>query len=302
MVQHTIRIATRRSRLALWQAEHVKHLIENHLSNANCELVPMDTSGDLTLDRPLRNEGGKGLFLKELEKALLDNRADLAVHSMKDVPIRLASGFGVQTIGVRGSAHDVLVSGSAIHQLPKDATIGTSSIRRQALLAHVFKRSHTVEVRGNVETRLRKLDEGQMDALVLAAAGLERLGLEKRACSILPKDVFVPAPGQGILAVEVLDDHEEIRELLAKLTENEVEQAACAERLVAEIVGADCAGAFGAHCEKVNGGYRLAAIVLSESGDQAIQTSIEHHDAPSAARIVGQRLLKHGANELLAES
>ena len=301
MVQQTIRIATRRSRLALWQAEHVKHLIENHLPDANCELVPMDTSGDLTPDRPLRNEGGKGLFLKELEKALLDNRADLAVHSMKDVPIQLASGFRVQTIGVRGSAHDVLVSDSAIHELPKEATIGTSSIRRRALLAHVFKRSKTVEVRGNVETRLRKLDEGQMDGLVLAAAGLERLDLEGRVRSVLPRDVFVPAAGQGILAAELLEDHDELRALLTTLSESDVEQAARAERSVAEIVGADCAGAFGAHCEKIRSGYRLSAIVLSESGDHAIQTLVEHEDALNAAEIVGQRLLKQGAAELLAE-
>ena len=302
MVQQTIRIATRRSRLALWQAEHVKHLIESRVSDVNCVLLPMDTSGDLRHGRPLRNEGGKGLFLKELERALLDDQADLAVHSMKDVPIHLEAGFGVQTIGKRGSVHDVLISSSAIHQLPKDATIGTSSIRRQALLAYVYKRSKTVEVRGNVETRLRKLDEGQMDGLVLAAAGLERLGLEARVRSVLPRDVFVPAAGQGILAAELLEDRDELRALLTKLSESDVEQAACAERSVAEIVGADCAGAFGAHCEKIMSGYRLSAIVLSESGDRAIQTVIEHEDALSAAEIVGQRLLKHGAAELLAES
>lgn len=302
MTGRTIRIATRRSRLAVWQAEHVKRLIENHMSDVNCELVPMDTTGDLTRERPLRSVGGKGLFLKELENALLDDRADLAVHSMKDVPIHLETGFSVQSIGKRGSAHDVLVSNSAIHELPTAATIGTSSSRRRALLAHVYKRSKTVEVRGNVETRLRKLDEGQMDGLVLAAAGLERLGLKERICSVLPKDVFVPAAGQGVLAAEFLNDREEICALLEALRERDVEQAARAERFVAESVGADCFGAFGAHCEKVKNGYRLSAIVLAESGEQAIQAVIEHSDALRAAETVGQRLLRHGAVELLSPS
>ncbi|MCY4128523.1 MAG: hydroxymethylbilane synthase [Gammaproteobacteria bacterium] len=300
MTRRTIRIATRRSRLAIWQAENVKRLIENHAPDADCELVPMDTTGDQTQERPIRNVGGKGLFLKELENALLDERADLAVHSMKDVPIHLETEFSVQSIDKRGSAHDVLVSNSAIHQMPADATIGTSSGRRRALLVHVYKRYKTVEVRGNVETRLRKLDEGEMDGLVLAAAGLERLGLEERICSVLPKDVFVPAAGQGVLAAEFLKDRAEICELLEALREDDVEHAARAERLVAEIVDADCAGAFGAHCEKVKNGYRLSAIVLSESGEHAIQTVIEHGDSLRAAEIVGQRLLNQGAADLLS--
>ena len=260
----------------------------------------MDTTGDLTRERPLRNEGGKGLFLKELEKALIEKRADVAVHSMKDVPVRLESEFAIQTIGKRGSAHDVLVSSCAIHQLPMEAVIGTASNRRKALLAHVFKRRNTLEVRGNVETRLRKLDEGQVDGLVLAAAGLERLGLEQRVSTVLPEDIFVPAAGQGILALEVLKEHEELRTLLAKLRDTVVEQAATAERFVAESVGADCAGAFGAHCVKVKHGYRMSAIALAESGEHAIQSTIEHQDAMPAAETVSNRLLKHGAAELLA--
>lgn len=302
MTGRTIRIATRRSRLAMWQAEYVKRLIKNQVSDANCELVPMDTTGDLTREQPLRSVGGKGLFLKELEKALLDDRADLAVHSMKDVPIHLESEFSLNSIGKRGSVHDVLVSSSSIHHLSPEATIGTSSSRRRALLAHVYKRNRTIEVRGNVETRLKKLDEGQMDGLVLAAAGLERLGLEERVCSVLPKDVFIPAAGQGILAVEYLEERSEICELITGLKESDVEAAARAERFVAEIVGADCAGAFGAHCERVKNGYRVSAIVLSESGDQALQTVFEHEDVLSAAETVGQRLLRHGAAVLLSPS
>ena len=286
----------------MWQAKHVKHLIESHDSKLNCELVPMDTSGDLSQAGALRNEGGKGLFLKELENALIENRADLAVHSMKDVPIRLETGLSVRTIGSRGSAHDVLVSKFTIQEMPKDVTIGTSSNRRRALLAHVYKRTKTALVRGNVETRLKKLDEGQVDGLVLAAAGLERLGLEDRVCSVLPKDVFVPAVGQGALAVEYLNDREEIPPLVAELTDSEVEQAVSAERIVADNVGADCAGAFGAYCEKVNDGFRLSAITLSESGERAIKSVIEHTSAHHAAEIVAQRLLKLGAAELLSET
>ena len=286
----------------MWQAEHVKHLLEHRSSETNCELVPMDTSGDLNQDRSLRNIGGKGLFLKELEKALLDDQADVAVHSMKDVPIQLDSGFSVQSIGNRGPAQDVLVGNTAIHQMSPEATIGTSSSRRRALLAHVYKRHSTVEVRGNVETRLRKLDEGEVEGLVLAAAGLERLGLEERVCAVLPKDVFIPAAGQGVLAVEYRKDQNEIRTLLEALIERDVEQAATSERYVAEFVGADCTGAFGAYCERYRDGFRLSAIVLSETGDRAIQSVTEHNDAFRAAELVGERLLKQGARELLLES
>ena len=302
MPQRPIRIATRRSRLAVWQAEHVKRLLEHLSSEMSCDLVPMDTSGDLRQDRPLRSMGGKGLFLKELEKALLDDRADVAVHSMKDVPIQLDSGFSVQTIGDRGPANDVFVGDFTIHQMPPEATIGTSSSRRRALLSHVYKRHKTVEVRGNVETRLRKLDERQVDGLVLAAAGLKRLGLEERMCSVLPKDVFIPAAGQGVLAVEYLKDQDELRALLEAHMDLELERAVAAERFVAEIVGADCAGAFGAHCERIQGKFRLSAIVLSESGDQAIQSVTEDNDALRAAEVVGERLLKQGASELLHET
>ncbi len=302
MPQRTIRIATRRSRLAMWQAEHVKRLLERDSSETSCELVPMDTSGDLTQDRPLRRMGGKGLFLKELEKALIDDQADVAVHSMKDVPIQLESAFRLQTIGERGPAHDVLVGYSAVHEMPPEVTIGTSSSRRRALLAHVYKRRRTNEIRGNVETRLRKLDEGQVEGLVLAAAGLKRLGLAERVCAVLPKDVFIPAAGQGVLAVEYLKDQDQIRTLLEAQINRDVEQAAAAERAVAEFVGADCTGAFGAYCERLQDGFRLSAIALSESGDHAIQATTEDSDAFRAAEVVGERLLKQGARELLHET
>ena len=299
MAQQTIRIATRRSRLAMWQANHVKRLIENRNPGMNCELLPMSTSGDVLVDRTLQSEGGKGLFLKELEQALVDNQADLAVHSMKDVPIHLEVGLTLKSIGERGSAQDVFVSNFEIYELPVGSKIGTSSSRRRALLAHVYKRSEIVPIRGNVETRLRKLDEGEVDGLVLAAAGLERLELEKRVRSILPKNVFVPAVGQGVLAAEFRDDRKDILALLSELSDPDVETTSRAERLVAEIVGADCAGAFGVHCEKVDLVYKLTAIALSDSGERAIQTEIEHKDARAAAEEAGQRLLKLGAAILL---
>ena len=286
----------------MWQAEHVKRLLERESSETSCELVPMDTTGDLTQDRPLRRMGGKGLFLKELEKALIDNQADVAVHSMKDVPIQLESAFSLQTIGERGPAHDVLVGYSTVHEMPPEATIGTSSSRRRALLAHVYKRRRTNEIRGNVETRLRKLDEGQVEGLVLAAAGLKRLGLEERMCAVLPKDVFIPATGQGVLAVEYLKDQDQIRSMLEAQINRDVEQAAAAERAVAEFVGADCTGAFGAYCERLQDGFRLSAIALSESGDHAIQATTEDSDAVRAAEVVGERLLQLGARELLRET
>ena len=197
-------IATRRSRLALWQAEHIAARLRELHKGLQVELLPMSTRGDELIDRRLDQAGGKGLFVKELENAMSDGRADLAVHSMKDVPAELPAGFVLAAMTTREDPRDAFVSGrfSSISNMPKGGTVGTSSLRRQA---QVVERHPGLEVRllrGNVDTRLAKLDRGEYDAVVLAAAGLKRLGLEKRITAYLGADEMLPAPGQGALGIE----------------------------------------------------------------------------------------------------
>ncbi len=298
--QHIIRIATRRSPLALRQANYVKQLIETADPLTRCELLPMTTTGDTSSEASLRREGNKGLFLKELETALIEGHADVAVHSMKDVPLRLHSDLVVQSIGLRGAAHDVFVSDMSLNELPPDAKIGTSSGRRRALLLHIFKRRTFLAVRGNVQTRLKMLAEGQVDGLVLAAAGLQRLGLERPRRFALPTDEFVPAPCQGILAAEWHQKRTDIKRRIDCLTDADVQTSTSVERSIAEAIGADCATAFGAYCERVGDRYRVIAAALSATGDQAIYAKSIGADATTVADTVGERLLKEGAVTLLS--
>lgn len=288
--------------MAVWQAEHVKQLLESQQAELACELVPMTTTGDIAQNQPIRDQGGKGVFLKELEAALVEGQADIAVHSMKDVPIHLGREFAVQSIGTRGSVEDALVCAHSLHDMPNEAKFGTSSTRRAALFRHLFNRSHTVAVRGNVQTRLRKLDDGTVDGLILAAAGLERLELASRIQMRLPRDLFIPAVGQGVLAVEFMRERDPIVELLVGQQVEWVERAVEAERLVAARIGADCAAAFGAHCEYLNGAFVLNAIVLTASGEHAIAARTEGKDALEAAETIAARLLRLGAKDLLGQA
>ena len=283
----------------MWQAEHVKQLIEELDTHATCELVPMTTSGDILLDSSRQSQGGKGLFIKDLERALVDDHADIAVHSMKDVPIHLEPNMALQSVGERADVHDVLVSDQKLDALPAHTTIGTSSNRRRALLAHIYKRTTTIPVRGNVQTRLRKLDDGEVDALVLAEAGLSRLGLHDRKRTFLPKEAFVPAVGQGVLAVEYRNDRHDLKQTLGSVHVHAVEEAVRAERLVAELLEADCAAAFGALCEMTRDHYTVRAVVLAESGEHAIYARSTNTDALIAAERVAGYLLKQGAETLL---
>ena len=299
MPTQTIRIATRRSPLAIWQAEYVKNLLCETHGDLECTLVPLQTRGDERLEEPLSKAGGKGLFLKELEVALLDQDADLAVHSMKDVPVTQPEGLKVHTIGQRGSAHDVWISTSELMNFPENGRVGTSSSRRKALFSHTFKRGQFVDIRGNVQTRLKKLGDGEVDALVLAEAGLSRLALEPRVRIRLPLDVFVPAAGQGALAVEYLDERREISNRLQPLIDDSVELAVLAERNVVIMLNADCSLPFGAHCERVNDRYALMAVALSIEGDHAIYAKMENSDWKAASEAVASRLDKLGASRLL---
>ena len=234
-------IATRESRLALWQAEHVKTLLESTLG-WQVELLGMTTLGDQILDRSLSKVGGKGLFVKELEVALSEGRADIAVHSLKDVPMDLPEGFALACVLAREDPHDAFVSNhfAALADLPFGAVVGTSSLRRLVLLKALRPDLKIEPLRGNLDTRLRKLDEGQYDAIVLAAAGLKRLGLESRIRSTFATTDMLPAAGQGALGIEVCADRVDLREALGALADLPTWLAVTAERTVSRAMGGSC--------------------------------------------------------------
>jgi hydroxymethylbilane synthase len=234
-------IATRESRLALWQAEHVKALLEARLG-WHVELLGMTTLGDQILDRSLSKVGGKGLFVKELETALLDGRADIAVHSLKDVPMDLPPGFALACVLEREDPRDALVSNdfSSLDELPPGAVVGTSSLRRLVLLKNLRPDLKIEPLRGNLDTRLRKLDEGQYQAIVLAAAGLKRLGLASRIRQAFEPGQMLPAAGQGALGIEVRADRQDLLAALAGLAHMPTWLAVTAERTVSRAMGGSC--------------------------------------------------------------
>lgn len=234
-------IATRESRLALWQAEHVKTLLEERLG-WQVELLGMTTLGDQILDRSLSKVGGKGLFVKELETALLDGRADIAVHSLKDVPMDLPDGFALACVLAREDPRDALVSNdfSSLDELPPGAVVGTSSLRRLVLLKNLRPDLRIEPLRGNLDTRLRKLDEGHYQAIVLAAAGLKRLGLSSRIRQAFEPEQMLPAAGQGALGIEVRADRQDLIVALATLAHQPTWLAVTAERTVSRAMGGSC--------------------------------------------------------------
>lgn len=235
-------IATRESRLALWQAHHVRDLLRALYPSCQVELLGMTTTGDQVLDRSLNEIGGKGLFTKELEVALADGRADLAVHSLKDVPMSLPEGFALAAVLRREDPRDAFVSPryAGIDDLPQGARIGTSSLRREAQLRERRPDLQIVPLRGNLDTRLGKLDRGEYDGIVLAAAGLKRLGLASRIREILPPQVSLPAPGQGALGIEVLSARTDVRHWLAPLVDRKTWIEVTAERSVSRALGGSC--------------------------------------------------------------
>lgn len=233
-------IATRESRLALWQAEHVQSLLQG--MGHTVQLLGMTTQGDQILDRALSKVGGKGLFVKELEVALEEGRADLAVHSLKDVPMELPAGFELACVMEREDPRDAWVSGryASIEELPQGAVVGTSSLRRVALLRALRPDLQIKELRGNLDTRLRKLDEGQYDGIILAAAGLKRLGLASRIRAIFEPEQMLPAAGQGALGIEVRADRVDVAQALGTLAHSPTWRAVAAERAVSRVMGGSC--------------------------------------------------------------
>jgi hydroxymethylbilane synthase len=290
-------IASRGSQLALWQARWVQSQLAALGRDSVIEIVK--TTGDKITDVPLAKVGGKGLFTKEIEEALLDGRADLAVHSLKDLPTELPAGLALAAVPEREDPHDAIV-GKRLDELPQGARVGTSSLRRAAQLRHLRPDLSLESVRGNLDTRLRKLDEGHYDAVVLAAAGLKRLGWAKRIAEILPSSVMCPAVGQGALAIET---RVEGNGLLASaaLDHPETHQSVTAERGLLAALGGGCQVPIGAHAKVQDGRLNLVALVASPDGSEIVRGEIEGAvaAAESLGRDLGADLLARGARRIL---
>ena len=296
-------IATRRSRLAMWQAEHIRQKLEALHKGLQVELLPLSTRGDELLDRRLDDAGGKGLFVKELETALAEARADLAVHSMKDVPAELPPGFSIAAIPAREDPRDVLVSKrfASLAEMPAGGTIGTSSLRRSAQIVERYPALDIRLLRGNVDTRLAKLDRGDYDAIVLAVAGLKRLGLEARATARLSADEMLPAPGQGALGIECLAAREEVVALLAPLADGSTTACVLAERAVSRALGGNCSLPLAAFAQANMDNMRLRALVASADGRRVVRCELEGDIADPLAlgERAAQELRRQGASEIL---
>ena len=298
-----VRIATRESRLAITQTEMVRTALAAAHPGLEVEIVGMTTRGDRILDRPLAQVGGKGLFVKELEVALDEGRADIAVHSMKDVPMELPAQFALATFGARELPLDALVSNrhARLADLPPGSIVGTSSLRRECQLRHAHPRLEFRPLRGNVNTRLAKLDAGQYDAIVLAAAGLRRLGLEARIRDTIPESVSLPAIGQGILAIEFPADRGDLAALLQPLEHAEVAAAARAERAVGLVVEGSCEVPVGAYARVDAGGLAIEGFIGLPDGTRLVRERLHGPAAEAAAlgRALGERLLAAGGREIL---
>jgi len=297
-------IATRRSRLALWQAEHIAARLRKLHQGLQVELLPLSTRGDELIDRRLDEAGGKGLFVKELENAMADGRAQLAVHSMKDMPAELPPGFELAAITAREDPRDAFVSlkYKTFGEMPGGATVGTSSLRRQSQVVERHPGLEVLLLRGNVETRLAKLDRGEYDAIVLATAGLTRLGLEARITAHLGADEMLPAPGQGALGIECRSDEREVIALLMLLADPATSACVRAERAVSRALGGSCTLPLAAYAIRVQGNrLRLRALVASADGKRVVRQELEGAaaDPEALGNRVAEDLRRQGAAEIL---
>lgn len=300
-----VRIATRKSPLALWQANYVKAELEKNYPGLQVELLPMSTRGDKILDSPLAKVGGKGLFVKELEEALLRNEADLAVHSMKDVPVEFPDGLCLATICQREDPRDAFVSNhfASIDALPSGARVGTSSLRRQCQLRARRPDLQVLDLRGNVNSRLAKLDAGDYDAILLAAAGLKRLGLEARITALLECGESLPANGQGAVGIECRSTDTELLTLLSRLEDKSTRQRVMAERAMNRSLQGGCQVPIGAYAELQGDELWLRGLVGSIDGQRILRAEIRGpaSDAEALGVKVAGALLAQGADKLLAE-
>jgi hydroxymethylbilane synthase len=300
----TVRIATRKSKLALWQAEHIQQRLEELHPGLTVELVPMSTKGDVILDTPLAKIGGKGLFVKELEVAMLEGRADIAVHSMKDLPVEFPDGLELHTICEREDPRDAFVSGkyNNLDEMPEGAVVGTCSLRRRCQVMEQFPHLVIKDLRGNVQTRLRKLDDGEFDAIILAASGLIRLELGDRITSFIPVEQSLPANGQGALGIECRSDDDAMKQLLQPLQCQETRIRVLAERAMNRRLEGGCQVPIGAYAELKGDSVYLRGLVGDPDGKQVLRDEIEGpaNDAEALGTELAERLLKKGAGDILS--
>jgi hydroxymethylbilane synthase len=298
-----LRIATRRSKLALWQAEHVAALLRDAHPGLPVELVPMSTQGDRVLDRALAEVGGKGLFVKELEVAMLEGRADIAVHSMKDVPSELPSGFCIAAVLPRANPLDAFISRryASFKELPHGARVGTSSPRRQAQLRRARPDLQLELLRGNVDTRLRRLDEGQLDAILLACAGLERLGIAHHVTEQLDLELSLPAVGQGVIGIECRADDTRSRSALQPLHHAESYTRLVAERAFAATLGGSCHSPIAAHASLEGDTLVVRGFIGAPDGSETFRDAVSgpRADAAALGRELARRMQTAGAEPLL---
>lgn len=306
--KNTIRIASRESALALWQAEHIKSQLEALHPNLNVEIHGMTTKGDQILDVPLAKIGGKGLFVKELEQSMLRGDTDIAVHSMKDVPMHFPEGLELAVICKRHSPFDAFVSNhySSVDDLPQGAVVGTSSLRRQSQIQAYRPDLQIKGLRGNVNTRLAKLDAGEYDAIILADSGLKRLGFDDRIKQVLPESISLPAVGQGALGIECRSDDDEIKTLLQPLVDSESDLCVRAERAMNTHLEGGCQVPIAGFAALSGSSLSLSALVANNDGsvilraDQQVDLS---QSTPEALGVsVAKALLAQGAKEILDQA
>ena len=300
-----ITIASRESALAMWQAHHVRQQLQALYPQLEINILGMTTTGDQILDSPLARIGGKGLFVKELEQALADGRADIAVHSMKDVPMVLPEGFILVATGEREDPRDAFVSNRFrnLEGMPAGSVVGTSSLRRQCQIQARFPSFRIESLRGNVQTRLRKLDEGQYAAIILAAAGLKRLGLGDRITALLPTGQSLPAVGQGALGIECRAGREDLVDLLAPLNHPDTAACVAAERAMSRALAGSCQVPLGGYAEISAGKLGLRGFVSSVDGVRMVRAEVagKPEDAEMLGKELAQRLIGMGADKILAE-
>ena len=305
MTQKRVRIATRKSALALWQAEYVKAQLEKFHPDVHVELVPMTTKGDIILDTPLAKVGGKGLFVKELEVAMLEGRADIAVHSMKDVPVEFPEGLGLEVICPREDPRDAFVSNTiaSFANLPQGAIVGTSSLRRQCQIKALRPDLTIRDLRGNVNTRLRKLDEGEYDAIILAAAGLIRLKMPERIKEFIAPEVMLPANGQGAVGIECRSDDQTIKALLAPLEDKNTRYRVLAERAMNRALEGGCQVPIGSYAEIENNQLHLRGLVGAIDGSEIVRHQLTGTitQGEQLGQQLAEILLSQGADKILKQ-
>ncbi len=305
-MKRSIRIGTRGSKLALWQANHVSNLLSTSNPELKIEIQIIKTTGDSVIDFPLSEIGGKGVFVKEIEEALLSDNIDIAVHSMKDVPTILPEGLAIKAVAERHDPRDALVSniGLPLAELPEGTRIGTGSLRRGAQILHHFPNLQILSIRGNVDTRKRKLKEsGEFDAIELAVAGLERMGLGEEITEVISADIMLPAPGQGIVAIESRADDQETTDILRAINHTQTQIAAISERAFLYRLGGDCNVPVGCNARLNDNLISLSGIISSPDGKVLLKKDISGsiEEAQQLGEQLADMMLLEGGNKILEE-